>query len=310
MILRDDAIGELSEWEWGEMWRRFGANAAAVVAVCLMIVGASPVLAAAAPESGDGLTYVALGDSRAAGPFIDPLSHEDFCMRSDQNYASKLARQIGAAEFTDVSCIAAQVENVIDTPQRIGTTIARPQLESLGADTDLVTISIGGVDSNHVVITRESCAAPLPNVDRNCRSNPEVEQKVVEGIATVAPLIDRVIGAIAEKAPNAEIVIVGHGGAVGNRGCWPSLPYSDGDARWLVSYFERFNQVYVDAAARHGAHYIDIGAATVDGGHDPCAAPEDKWFEGLIPTSSAQPGHFNERGMQAVADMISAELGL
>lgn len=292
----------------GEMSRRFGANVVAVGAACLILVGASPTLAAAAPEGGDGLTYVALGDSRAAGPFIDTASHRDFCMRSDQNYASKLARQIGVSEFTDVSCIAAQVENVIDTPQRIGTTTARPQLESLGADTDLVTISIGGVDSNHVVITRESCATPLPNLDRNCRNNPEVEQKAVEGIAKVAPLIDRVVGAIAKKAPNAEIVIVGHGGAVGNRGCWPSLPYSDGDARWLASYFDRFNQVYVDAAAHYGAHYIDIGTATVEGGHDPCAAPKDKWFEGLIPTSSAQPGHFNERGMQAVADMISDEL--
>ena len=86
------------------------------------------------------------------------------------------------------------------------------------------------------------------------------------------------------------------------------MPYSDDDAKWLVTYFDRFNQVYVDAAEKYGVHYIDIGAATVEGGHGPCAAPDDKWFEGLIPTSWAQPGHFNERGMQAVADMDSQGL--
>ncbi|WP_245813782.1 SGNH/GDSL hydrolase family protein [Rhodococcus marinonascens] len=278
--------------------------------VCSLV--ASTVAAtggAAADNRTEGLDYVALGDSRAAGPFINTLSHRDLCMRSDQNFASKLARIADVASFTDVSCIAAQVEHVVDTPQQIGTTVAPAQLEALGPGTDPVTISIDGVDSNHVVITRESCAIPIPDGDRNCRNNPDVEEKAVEGTAKVASMVDRAIGAIAEKAPNAEIVIVGHGGAVGNRGCWPSIPYSDADAQWMVTYFERFNQVYVDAARKYGAHYIDIGKAIIDGGHDPCAAPEDKWFEGLTPTSDAQPGHFNERGMQAVADMIADELG-
>ncbi|MEV0948441.1 SGNH/GDSL hydrolase family protein [Rhodococcus sp. NPDC049939] len=280
------------------------------VVVCSVVASTMVTAGGAVADPGaQGLDYVALGDSRAAGPFINTLSHRDFCMRSDQNYASKLARIIDAGTFTDVSCIAARVENVVDTPQQIGTTRARPQVEALGPETDLVTISIGGVGSNHVVITRESCATLNPDGDRNCRNNPEVEQKAVEGIAKAAPEVDRAIAAIAEKAPNAEIVIVGHGGAVGNRGCWPSIPYSDADAQWLVTYFERFNQVYVDAAQKYGAHYIDIGKATVEGGHDPCAAPEDKWFEGLIPTSEAQPAHFNERGMQAIADMIADELG-
>lgn len=286
-------------------------KALALIGASIALTGGLGVqaVAAAQPDQKGTLNYVALGDSRAAGPFIDTPSHTDFCMRSDENYASKLAGMIGVTAFTDVSCIGAQVKNVIDTPQKIGTTVAAPQLQFLPPDTDLVTISIGGVDSNHVAVTRESCAAVMPGGDRNCRTNPDVEQLVVEGIAKVAPRIDRVIGAIAEKAPHAQIVIVGHGGAVGNRGCWPSIPYSDADAQWLVRYFERFNQVYIDAAAKYGAHYIDIGKATVEGGHDPCAAPEEKWFEGLIPTSSAQPGHFNERGMQAIAQMIVDELG-
>ncbi|GAA4475810.1 SGNH/GDSL hydrolase family protein [Rhodococcus olei] len=281
-----------------------------------MVAAASAVLAlltsgtgvAAAGEAPAGIKYVALGDSRAAGPFIDTRSHRDFCMRSDQNYPSKLARMIGAASFTDVTCIAARTENIVDRPQQLGPTVSQPQIDAVTPDTDLVTISIGGVGSNHVVITREGCMAWTPDTDRHCRDNPDIEQKAVEGIATAGPKVDRVIGAIRAKAPHARIVIIGHGGAIGNRGCWPSVPYSDEDAKWLVGYFDRFNQIYRDAAAHHGATFVDIGRAAVDGGHDPCAAPQDKWFEGLIPTSEAQPIHFNERGMQAVADMIAADL--
>ncbi|MFF0814391.1 SGNH/GDSL hydrolase family protein [Rhodococcus sp. NPDC003318] len=282
----------------------------AVAAVA--VLASSPAVATAAVPSdpvAGGLHYVALGDSRAAGPFIDPASHRDFCMRSDQNYAAKLARMIDVASFTDVTCIAARTENIVDTPQRLGPTVSPPQIDAVGPDTDLVTLSIGGVGSNHVVITREGCAALTPDTDRDCRDNPVVEEQAVSGIAAAGPKVDRVVGAIRAEAPNANIVIVGHGGAIGNRGCWPSVPYSDADAQWLVTYFDRFNQIYRDAAQRYDATFVDVGRAAVDGGHDPCAAPEDKWFEGLIPTSEAQPGHFNERGMQAVADMIAAELG-
>ncbi|SDH58955.1 Lysophospholipase L1 [Rhodococcus triatomae] len=257
---------------------------------------------------GSGPRYVALGDSRAAGPFIDTLSHRDLCMRSDQNYAAKLARALDASSFTDVTCIAARSENIVDTPQRLPGVVRPPQIEALGPDTELVTLSIGGVDSNHVVVTRENCATPVPGLDRRCRDDEKTLRDAEEGIAQAAPKIDRAVAAVREAAPNARIFLVGHGGAVGPRGCWPSIPYSDADAQFLVDYFDRFNQIYRDLVDRYDVDFVDIGRAAVDGGHDPCAEPGEKWFEGLIPTDSAQPGHFNERGMQAVADMIAAEL--
>ncbi|NLG56107.1 MAG: SGNH/GDSL hydrolase family protein [Rhodococcus sp.] len=269
--------------------------------------------AAATPESsgshGTGPRYVALGDSRAAGPFINPLSHRDMCMRSDRNYASILADTIDAASFTDVTCIAAQSKHIVDTEQRLPGVTMPPQIQALSPDTELVTLSIGGVDSNHVVVTRENCASPLPRGDRQCRDDDKTARDADEGIAEAAVEIERAIAAVRTAAPSARIFVIGHGGAVGPRGCWPSIPYSDADAQFLPDYFDRFNQIYRDLAPRYGYEFIDIGRAAIEGGHDPCAPAADKWFEGLIPTSWAQPGHFNERGMQAVADMIVARLG-
>ncbi|WP_238558994.1 hypothetical protein [Rhodococcus rhodnii] len=102
---------------------------------CLAALVAGGPVAVASANSDSGTTderpsLVALGDSRAAGPFIDPLSHDDFCMRSEQNYGAVLARLISARSYTDVTCIAAKSENIVDTPQRIGTTVRAPQVEA------------------------------------------------------------------------------------------------------------------------------------------------------------------------------------
>ncbi|WP_072688483.1 SGNH/GDSL hydrolase family protein [Rhodococcus marinonascens] len=252
---------------------------------------------------------MALGDSRASGPLIAPSSHRDLCLRSpDVNYPAELAARIGAASFTDVTCSAAKPGHVIDTPQFVGTGFAPPQIEFLGADTDLVTLSIGGGDSNHLPVSVR-CGAIAPGADARCRDNPQAEQLAVEGIERMAPQVDAVVAAIVAKAPKAEVYVIGHGGSVGVRGCWPNMPVSDADAIWLNGYFERFNQIYVDAAAKYGVHYIDIGKAAVDGGHDACAPTGQRWFEGLLPQSPAEPAHPNAIAMAEIADMVAEDLG-
>ena len=41
---------------------------------------------------------------------------------------------------------------------------------------------------------------------------------------------------------------------------------------------------------------------------DTCAAPWDKWVEGIIPTSLAFPVHPNANGMAAVGKQVAAAL--
>ncbi|QNG21260.1 SGNH/GDSL hydrolase family protein [Rhodococcus triatomae] len=257
----------------------------------------------AAPRSGPA--YVALGDSRASGPLIDVASHRDLCLRSTTaNYPALLARSLDASSFVDVTCSAAKPEHVIDTAQFVGTRFAPPQLEQLGPDTDLVTISIGGGGSNHLPVTA-LCVALIPGADAHCRDNALSERLVVDGVERMRPQVDAVVESVVRAAPNARVYLIGHGGSVGHRGCWPNLPMSDADATWLSGYFDRFNDIYVTAAQRHGVEYVDIAKAAIDGGHDACAAREDRWFEGLIPGSPAEPAHPNARAMEAIAQLVA-----
>ncbi|CAG7581267.1 esterase [Rhodococcus wratislaviensis IFP 2016] len=268
-----------------------------------------PATATAEDAPRRGPTYVALGDSRAAGPLIEFSEHRDLCLRSpDLNYPAKLARLIGAATVVDVTCSAAKPAHVISTPQFVGTGFAPPQIDALRPDTDVVTLSIGGGGSNHLPVSVR-CGAVVPGADAGCRNNPRAEQLTVEGIAQMAPQVDAVVAAILAKAPNAEVYLIGHGGSVGRRGCWPNLPVSDADAVWLEQYFARFNQIYAQAAARYGVHYVDIATAAVDGGHDACAPAGQRWFEGILPQSPAEPAHPNALAMTAIAEMIAEDLG-
>lgn len=256
---------------------------------------------------GQELRYVALGDSRASGPLIEFSAHRDTCLRSPtKNYPALIASDLGATSFVDVTCAAAKPKHVIDTPQFIGTGHAPPQVEQLGPDTDLVTISIGGGGSNHMPVTA-LCVSIARGGDARCRDSSLSERLVVEGIERMRPQVDAVVAAVVEAAPNARVYLISHGGSVGNRGCWPNLPMSDADAVWLSEYFHRFNDIYVDAAQRHGVEYVDIATASIEGGHDACAPREQRWFEGLIPGSPAEPAHPNAQAMRAIADRIAAD---
>lgn len=55
-------------------------------------------------------------------------------------------------------------------------------------------------------------------------------------------------------------------------------------------------------ATKRGATYVDFAAVTV--GHDICAAPADRYLEGLIPTTIAAPLHPNAAGMKAFAAAV------
>ncbi len=131
-------------------------RAAAVAGVVLALVSTG-IAQASVPQSetrsgvsGTGIKYVALGDSRASGPRLEPM-YPDACSRSYENFAGKISRALEVAEFTDVSCSAARAENIIDTPQLIPN-YWPVQLDAVHPDTDLITISIGGNDSNSIFL--------------------------------------------------------------------------------------------------------------------------------------------------------------
>ena len=120
-----------------------------------------PQKSAAAPV----IDYVALGDSYSAAPLVpgppgklgmrsDPAG----CARSWNNYPAHLAGYLDVASYTDVTCSGAQVADFF-APQGGGQQGAPAQLDALSADTDLVTVGIGGNDYGLFGSLIQSCGA-------------------------------------------------------------------------------------------------------------------------------------------------------
>ena len=91
-------------------------------------------------EAGD--KYVAMGSSFAAGPGVTFSADQpaNRCTRSNDNYARQLARAL-SLKLVDVSCSGATTAHILDAWNELP-----PQVDALGLDTRLVTVTIGGND--------------------------------------------------------------------------------------------------------------------------------------------------------------------
>ncbi|MFI6097163.1 SGNH/GDSL hydrolase family protein [Lentzea sp. NPDC051213] len=251
--------------------------------------------------------YVSLGDSFVSGPFIplqrlDPLS----CFKSTQNYPSVLARKLGIANFTDISCGGAQTKDMAGVQSGIpGQSV--PQLSALKADTDLVTLSIGGNDIGFMDIIL-TCAGKslLDPHGAPCKAN--YGDELAQRVAATAPKVAEVLKGIKQRSPKAKIVLVGYLRILPpSGGCWPIVPISRGDVPYLDTVQKQLNGMLGAEAEAAGATFVNPYDISL--GRDTCAAPWDKWVEGIIPTSLAFPVHPNARGMAAVGKQVAGVLG-
>lgn len=275
--------------------RSFAGVAVAVSTTCS--------LAPASAHAVEPLEYVAMGDSAAAGPLVGVPDPNLACFRSmTTNYPRVVAERLGA-ELTDVTCSGAEID---DFPgQQHG--FLPPQYDALGDGTDLVTVTIGGNDVE-LVQAALSCVNAFPEpFGSSCEERYTADgDELAERIAQVVPEFEAALATIEQKAPNAEIVVVGYGTYLPPGGCHPRQPMWARDADYVQGSVDALSAALGEAARAHGAGFVDIGP--VSEGHDVCAPPEEKYFEGFIPTSLAAPLHPNARGMtafgHAVADSI------
>lgn len=275
-------------------------------------VAAASIAGTALPEEGawasGRLNYAALGDSysSAAGNLpLDPTAPPS-CLRSTVNYANDITRAIGA-NLTDVTCGGATTAN-FTTSQ--GTGIA-PQLDAVTSSTQLVTMTIGGNDSNVFSDMMDGCAAA--SLTTLGQGNP-CEQKYGSSFTdtltnTTYPAIVNALKEVKAKAPHARIAILGYpwiAPAVG--GCYPTLPFAAGDIPYVRSIQATLNDVVSRAAKAAGATYVDMN--DVSNGHDACEAPGVRWVEPAVSTDSAALGHPNALGESEMAAQVRDVLNL
>lgn len=261
----------------------------------------SPAEAAAVP--GTGPSYVAMGDSAAAAPLVPDAGAPTGCFKSTNNYPGVLARLLGSASFTDVTCSGAQTADLTSRAQSTRSGPVPPQLDAVTAGTQLVTITIGG---NDVDLSSTAAGCRRTTLD----ATPCTADLVVDGVDTVSEAIDRnagdwadLIDAVRAKAPAARIVLVGYGTYIRPQGCFPAEPINPVDAAYFQAKLDELDERQQSLAADKGVDYFDPGPLSV--GHDLCAAPSERFFEGFRPANPAAPLHPNALGAKAFGTALA-----
>ncbi|HSZ31439.1 MAG TPA: SGNH/GDSL hydrolase family protein [Pseudonocardiaceae bacterium] len=277
----------------------------AVAAATLTLLGLPTT--AVATTVGAPKRYVALGDSYASGPGIPERADPVGCQRSTHNYPALLAAALRIRDVTDVSCGGARTDNMtVPQPVQLGSNppqVNPPQFTALTADTDLVTVTIGGNDINigdlWVTCARLGATDPFGNPCQR-QATAGGTDLYAQRIAAAAPKVARVLEGIRARSPRATVLLVGYLRILPPvLGCYPVFPIARGDVPYVDGVQQRLTAMVASQAVTHGAVFVDSYARSL--GHDACQPTGVKWVEGTTPTSPASPMHPNALGMQEVA---------
>jgi lysophospholipase L1-like esterase len=251
--------------------------------------------------------YVALGDSYAAGPLIPNQIAPFGCLKSDHNYAHLAAPAIGLP-LRDPTCSGAKTVDMTN-PQQTELEANPPQLDSLDAETTVVSLTIGGNDIGFSEILR-SCVTLNP-FSTPCRSKYTSggTDQLAERIAATAPKVAAVLQGIHARSPQARIFVVNYAAILPETGygCWPQMPLGFGDVPYLRAKEKELNAMLATQAAANGAALVDWYQASI--GHDACKGVLTRWVEPLVPVNPAAPVHPNLAGMRGAARPLVAAVG-
>ncbi len=249
-----------------------------------------------------GAEYVALGSSYAAGLGLGPRvpGSPIVCQRSVNGYPQQLARITGLT-LTDMSCSGATVSHVL----RGGQMFQGPQIDALGPDTRLVTLTAGGNDIAYVgdltalaYQQRGGVAGFLIGLFWN-GAQPAAERNFEALRANLVSTLRE----IARRAPNARIFVVTYPAILPPEGTCPALGIGADDAGLMRQVGVRLAEVTREAAKEAGATVVDMDQLSA--GHDACA-PEP-WVNGAAPKQGA-PFHPTLAGARAAAETIKHAL--
>jgi lysophospholipase L1-like esterase len=277
---------------------------AAACAVLALAVGTTP----AAQASTSPLRYVALGDSYSAASGVvppDPTAPPE-CLRSLLNYPHDIAGEVGA-QLTDVTCGGARTTDYF-TSQYQG---VPPQLDAVNKNTQLVTMTIGGNDSNVFVNVIVDCGtAGLSTLGQGSPCKDRYGSSFDDTIRTTTyPSIVKALQAVRAKAPHAKIAILGYPWVMPpSVGCYPRMPVAEGDVPYVRDIQATLNDAVRRAAAATGVTYIDF--STVSEGHDACQPIGVRWIEPVLTGTNPVIVHPNALGESEMAAQTMTVLGL
>lgn len=236
--------------------RRFMA-AAATAALALGLTALAPASAVAQEAP---VAYVALGDSYSSGVGAGSYdSDSGNCRRSNVAYPELWANANSPDKFDFPACSGARTTDVINN-----------QLGPLGADTTLVSISIGGNDAGFAA-AMQVCVLQSTSA---CVARVAEANAYITG--TLPGQLDAAYSAITAQAPNAEVVVLGYprmyelGGSC-------LLGISEEARGAINSAADNLSEVTEKRAADHGFAYGDVRPNFT--GHEICSA--NSWLHSV-----------------------------
>lgn len=256
-------------------------------------------------EAPGGMRYVAMGDSFTAAPLVPESVPADGCYRSTGNYPSLVARALPGTELVDVSCSAADTTH-LRVPQTTATgRTVPPQLDALTPDTDLVTIGIGGNDFGVFGTLVERCPALAPRDPRGapCRASLRTGRgdSLLARIDRTSERLVVALREIAERSPQARVLVVGYPQIGPRSGACPQLPVARGDYRYTHQVGRSLDRALRRAAASTEAELVDVWRASR--GHDICS--DEPWVNGKdTDLTRALSYHPFAEGQAAVAELV------
>lgn len=250
--------------------------------------------------------YVALGDSYAAlGDNTKPAGGPAGCARSLANYPNQLDANPAVGDLTDATCGGAETEDILTETQYPG---APPQIQTLEAGTDLVTLSIGGNDVGFGGIVL-CLTGSTPQAPRDCED--ELGDDVANDIADIfgeGGAVDEIYAEIAERSPNANVIATQYLPllpAADEDGCGFTQMIGQDNLNWARQITTDINNA-VDRAAERNGHASVLPTSDTD--RSGCAEPEERWVDFAGTPMNTAPMHPTALGQQAMADAIAAAI--
>jgi lysophospholipase L1-like esterase len=241
--------------------------------------------------------YIALGSSFAAGIGLGPRDPGSplVCMRSINGYPQLLARQTKLS-LVDMTCSGSTTPHILEG----GQVFLGPQIEAVGPNARLVTITSGGNDVGYIgdmalsggsagVLGKLFWKEPKPIAERD--------------FAAVTDNLRKIAEQIRKRAPRAIVVMVSYPAVLPVHGTCSSLGLDEALTDTSRKVAARLLEATRAAAEQSGSIFVDMTIDMTDASarHDACASVP--WVNGSAPKSGTA-FHPNRAGAEATAAAV------
>lgn len=246
--------------------------------------------------------YVAMGSSYAAGAGLGELQEGSplLCARSVGGYPQLLARKRRLA-IVDMSCGGGVTKHLL----RGGQYFQGPQVRVIGAETRLVTVTVGGNDIGYIgdlsMLAARRTDSLFGRLVRSFWGGPKPAAE--RDFAGVRSELVAVMREVRRRAPEARIVVATYPTLVPQKGTCPALGMTEGEAGLMREVGDGLAAVTRDAARQGGALLVDMHALGAE--HHVCSAAP--WVTGWS-NGGVSPFHPNAAGAEATAEAVSRVL--